>query len=160
MLQHGHVMVQICRLCCTKLYVRSTVVLTPVSDTVMLSARFEVKHVSGMGGRSPPRGGAAVSAPNQQFLADSDQEAADDRQADANTGTDNSQRASKRRKVQVNLSLGILLYQLTCLRCSAIVKCRIRVLACAPGISKFTKEIGSQHVYTPCFEHGSVPIAE
>jgi len=55
--------------------------------------------VSGMGGRSPPRGGAAVDAANQQLLVDSDQEAADDRQAGTNAEADNSQKASKRRKV-------------------------------------------------------------
>lgn len=55
--------------------------------------------MSGMGGRSPPRGGAAVGAANQQFLADSDEEAADDRQADANDEAQPSQRASKKRKV-------------------------------------------------------------
>ncbi len=55
--------------------------------------------MSGMGGRSPPRGGAAVDAANQQLLVDSDQEAADDRQAGTNAEADNSQKASKRRKV-------------------------------------------------------------
>ena len=61
--------------------------------------RFEVKHVSGMGGRSPPRGGAAVDAANQQLLVDSEEEPADDTQAGANPEADISQRASKRRKV-------------------------------------------------------------
>lgn len=52
-----------------------------------------------MGGRSPPRGGAAVDAANQQLLVDSDEEAADDRQAGTNAEVDNTQKASKRRKV-------------------------------------------------------------
>ena len=68
--------------------------------------RFEVKHVSGMGARSPPRGGAAVGAANQQFLADSDEEAADDRQADANAEAQPSQKASKKRKVSPKLTNG------------------------------------------------------
>ena len=55
--------------------------------------------MSGMGGRSPPRGGAILGAANQQFLADSDEEAADDRQPDANAETDTGQKASKRQKV-------------------------------------------------------------
>ncbi|KAL3144904.1 hypothetical protein ABBQ32_003414 [Trebouxia sp. C0010 RCD-2024] len=59
--------------------------------------RFEVKHVSGMGGRSPPRGGAAVGAANQQFLADSDE---DNRQAGANAETQPDPKASKKRKLE------------------------------------------------------------
>ncbi len=55
--------------------------------------------MSGMGGRSPPRGGAAVDAANQQLLVDSDEEAADDRQAGTNAEADNTQKATKRRKV-------------------------------------------------------------
>lgn len=62
--------------------------------------RFEVKHVSGMGGRSPPRGGAAVDAANQQLLVGSDEEAADDRQGGTNAEADNMQKASKRRKLE------------------------------------------------------------
>lgn len=62
--------------------------------------RFEVKHVSGMGGRSPPRGGVAVDAANQQLLVDSEEEPADDTQAGAITEADISHRASKRRKLE------------------------------------------------------------
>ena len=65
--------------------------------------RFEVKHVSGMGGRSPPRGGAAVGAANQQFLAGSDEEADEDRQAGANAEAQPDQKASKKRKVPITL---------------------------------------------------------
>ena len=61
--------------------------------------RFEVKHVSGMGGRSPPRGGAAAGAAIQQFLADSEEEATDDRQAGATAEAQAIQTTSKKRKV-------------------------------------------------------------
>ncbi len=70
--------------------------------------RFEVKHVSGMGGRSPPRGGAAAGAANQQFLADSDEEATDERDVDANTESDSNQKASKRRKVGTAIEVIVL----------------------------------------------------
>lgn len=36
--------------------------------------RYEVKHISGTGRRSPPRGGVDPSAQNQQLLADDDDE--------------------------------------------------------------------------------------
>ena len=55
-----------------------------------------MKHVSGMGGRSPPRGGAAVGAANQQFLADSDEDA---RQGGADAEAQPDPKASKKRKV-------------------------------------------------------------
>lgn len=62
--------------------------------------RFEVKHVSGMGGRSPPRGGAAVGAANQQFLAESEDEDDNDRQQGADDEPEASQKASKRQKLE------------------------------------------------------------
>ena len=58
-----------------------------------------------MGGRSPPRGGAAVGAANQQFLTGSDEEADDDREAGANAEPQPDQKASKKRKVPFTLHL-------------------------------------------------------
>ena len=65
--------------------------------------RFEVKHVSGMGGRSPPRGGAAVGAANQLFLTGSDEEADDDREAGTNAEPQADQKASRKCKVPCTL---------------------------------------------------------
>lgn len=62
-----------------------------------------MKHVSGMGGRSPPRGGAAVGAANQQFLAGSDEEADNDREAGTNAEPQPNQKTSKKRKVPLAL---------------------------------------------------------
>ena len=59
-----------------------------------------------MGGRSPPRGGAAVGAANQQFLAGSDEEA-DDRQGGTNAEPQPDQKASKKRKVSFILSINV-----------------------------------------------------
>ena len=36
------------------------------------ACRYEVRHVSGVGQRSPPRGGVDPQAPNQQLLVDED----------------------------------------------------------------------------------------
>lgn len=60
-----------------------------------------MKHVSGMGGRSPPRGGADVSAANQMFLTGSDDEPEQDTQGGAEVPDDTSlQKPSKRQKVR------------------------------------------------------------
>lgn len=64
--------------------------------------------MSGMGGRSPPRGGAAVGAANQQFLAGSDEEADDDRQGGTDAEPQPDQKASKKRKVPFTLSIDVV----------------------------------------------------
>lgn len=59
-----------------------------------------MKHVSGMGGRSPPRGGADTAAANQMFLTGSDDEPDRDEQTGAEACDDGQlQKPLKRQKV-------------------------------------------------------------
>lgn len=60
--------------------------------------------MSGMGGRSPPRGGAAAGAANQQFLADTDEEEADDDRQQGATADPETKRVAKRQKVSLSSS--------------------------------------------------------
>ena len=56
--------------------------------------------MSGMGGRSPPRGGADAAAANQLFLTGSDDEVDHDEQGGAGAlDEDQLQKPSKRQKV-------------------------------------------------------------
>ena len=74
--------------------------LAATSLDVKCASRFEVKHVSGMGGRSPPRGGADAAAANQLFLTGSDDEVDHDEQGGAGILDDDElQKPSKRQKV-------------------------------------------------------------
>ncbi len=49
-------------------------VLTSHCNIALFDCRFEIKHVSGLGNRSPPRGGQEGSAANQQILLSSSED--------------------------------------------------------------------------------------
>ena len=43
-------------------------------NILVVPCRFDIKHVSGLGGRSPPRGGVDPNSGNQQFVLSSSED--------------------------------------------------------------------------------------
>lgn len=101
--------------------------------------KWEVKHVSGMGNRSPPRG-LQVNAASQQFLVDDDEEDAGAAAAVPALPEPDAKRVAKRRKLQEAEAL---------LRAAGLDPAQVAALAVAPKSNtqkhKHSKKKGEKH---------------